>query len=87
LFNPLDYPNSLRGMFDVSYDFPSVEPPDYLRQLSPQLYQEEAQRVAARFDQAIELAEQAFTEELSKLVSHVSERLSGSDDGKTEGLP
>ena len=65
-------------MFGVSYDFPSVEPPEYLRQLSPQLYQQEAQRVAARFDQAIELAEQAFTEELSKLVSHLSERLSGS---------
>ena len=82
LFNAADYPTSMRGMFDVSYDFPSVEPPDYLRQLSPQLYQQEAQRVAARFDQAIELAEQAFTEELSKLVSHLSERLSGTDDGK-----
>ena len=82
LFNPTDYPGSLRGMFDVSYDFPSVEPPDYLRQLSPQLYQQEAQRVSARFDEAIQLAEQAFTEELSKLISHLGERLSGSDDGK-----
>jgi hypothetical protein len=82
LFNPADYPSSLGGMFDVSYDFPSVEPPDYLRQLSPQLYQQEAQRVAARFDEAIQLAEQAFTEELSKLVSHLTERLAGNEDGK-----
>ena len=28
------------------------------------------------------MAEQAFTEELAKLVSHLTERLSGSDDGK-----
>ena len=59
-----------------------MEPPEYLRQLSPQLYQQEATRVAARFDEAVQLAEQAFTEELSKLVSHLTERLSGTDDGK-----
>ncbi len=39
-------------------------------------------RVAARFDEAVQLAEQAFTEEFSKLVSHLTERLSGNEDGK-----
>jgi hypothetical protein len=82
LYNPTDYPASLRGWFDVSWDFPSVEPPEYLRQLSPQLYRQEAARVAARFEEAVGLAEQAFTEELSKLISHLTERLSGSEDGK-----
>ncbi len=82
LFNSADYPATLQGLFDVAWDFPSVEPPEYLRQLSPQLYQQEAQRVAARFDEAVQLAEQAFTEELAKLVSHLTERLSGNDDGK-----
>jgi hypothetical protein len=60
----------------------SGEPPEYLRQLSPQLYQQEVSRIAARFDEAVQLAEHTFTEELSKLVSHLTERLSGSDDGK-----
>jgi hypothetical protein len=82
LFNPADYPDSLAGMFAVTYDFPNVEPPAYLRQLSPRLYQQEAARVAARFDEAVQLAEQAFLEELSRLVAHLTERLSGSDDGK-----
>jgi hypothetical protein len=82
LYNSGDYPATLRGWFDVSYDFPSVEPPEYLRQLSPQLYQQEASRIAARFDEAVQLAEQVFTEELSKLVSHLTERLSGNGDGK-----
>lgn len=82
LFNPADYPESLAGMFAVGYDFPNVEPPDYLRQLSPRLYEQEAARVAARFDEAVQLAEQAFLEELSRLVSHLTERLSGSEDGK-----
>jgi hypothetical protein len=82
LYNVADYPESLRGLFSVDYDFPSVEPPDYLRQLNPELYRQECQRVAARFDEAVQLAEQAFTDELAKLVSHLCERLSGTEDGK-----
>ena len=35
----------------------------------------------SRFDEAVELAEQAFTAELAKLVSHLTERLSGQVDG------
>ncbi|WP_428308155.1 hypothetical protein [Lacipirellula sp.] len=38
--------------------------------------------MAARFDEAAHLAEQMFLNELSDLVSHLSERLSGQDDGK-----
>lgn len=82
LFDVGDYPPSLINEFAVRWDFPSVEPPDYLRQLSPELYRQEAARVAARFDEAVQLAETAFIEELSKLVAHLTERLTGEDDGK-----
>ena len=82
LFNPGDYPESLTGLFEVTWDFPSVEPADYLRQLNPQLYEQECRRVQQRFDEAVRLAEEAFTAELAKLVSHLTERLSGTDDGK-----
>jgi len=82
LYNEGDYPASLRGLFSMEVDFPSVEPPDYLRQLNPALYRQECQRVQARFNEAVELAEQAFCDELAKLVSHLTERLSGTEDGK-----
>lgn len=82
LYNANDYPVSLRDEFAMQWEFPAVEPPDYLRQLNPRLYEQECQRMQARFQEAVELAEQAFLDELSKLVSHLSERLSGSDDGK-----
>ncbi len=82
LYAESDYPASLAGLFAMTWDFPSVEPPEYLRRLSPELYQQEAQRVAARFDEAVALAEAAFSEELAKLVEHLSERLSGGVDGK-----
>src|SRR5262249_5966793 len=79
---PADYPVSLRGLFDVEWDFPSVEPPDYLLQLSPALYEQERARVAARFEQAVQLAEQAFLAEFAKLVSHLTERLNTRPDGQ-----
>jgi hypothetical protein len=84
LYNSGDYPESLRGLFSIEFDFPSVEPPDYLQQLNPQLYEQECQRVQARFDEAVRLAEEAFAAELAKLVSHLTERLSGTEDNKPQ---
>lgn len=82
LYDESDYPASLRGLFSMDWEFPSVEPPDYLMQLNPELYEQECVRVQARFDEAVQLAEQAFVDELAKLVSHLTERLSGQIDGK-----
>ena len=40
-------------MFAIDFDFPSIQPPDYLQQLNPQLYEEECRRVQSRFDEAV----------------------------------
>ena len=83
LYNANDYPETLVGLFGVSWDFPNVEPPDYLMALSPALYDQERARVSARFEEAVRLAEQAFLEEFARLVEHLSERITGSgDDGQ-----
>src|SRR5205085_10817548 len=70
LYNAADYPSELQGLFALDWEFPSVEPPDYLLQLSPSLYEQERNRVAARFEEAVQLAEQAFRSEFAKLVAH-----------------
>jgi hypothetical protein len=82
LYNPSDYPPTLRGLFGIEWDFPSIEPPDYLLQLSPALYEQERNRVASRFEEAVQLAEQAFLSELGRLVSHLAERLADNGDGQ-----
>lgn len=82
LFNPADYPASLRGLFGLAFDFPSVEPPEYLLRLNPHLFQQERQRIAARFDEAVQLAEEAFVGEFAKLVAHLTERLTAGPDGE-----
>jgi hypothetical protein len=81
LYNPSDYPETLVGLFGVEFDFPSVEPPDYLVQLAPGLYEQERARVAARFEEAVRLAEQAFLDEFARLVSHLCERV-GDEGGE-----
>lgn len=83
LFNASDYPETLVGLFAVAWDYPNCEPPDYLVQLSPGLYEAERARVAARFEEAVALAEAAFAEEFSRLVGHLCGRISGvGEDGQ-----
>jgi hypothetical protein len=82
LFNPADYPPEIRGLFAVEWDFPSVEPPSYLMRLSPEVYQQEQQRVTQRFEEAVRLAEQAFLAEFAKMVSHLTERLGNEAAGE-----
>ena len=43
---------------------------------APDLYRQEQERVVRRFEVAVELAEQGFIGEFSKLISHLTERLS-----------
>lgn len=82
LYNPADYPPAVRGLFAIEWDFPSTEPPSYLMQLNPDVYQQEQDRVARRFEEAVRLAEQAFIGELARLVSHLTERLTTGSDGE-----
>jgi hypothetical protein len=86
LYSPSDYPETLRGLFGVSYDFPSIEPPDYLVQLSPDLYAREQERVRARFEEAVRLAEQAFIDEFARLVAHLTERITGTNEDGSEKI-
>ncbi len=81
LFDASDYETNLREAFAIEWDYPSCNPPEYLLQVSPQLYYNECSRVQKRFDEAVQLAEQAFADELEQLVNHLAERLSGDDDG------
>lgn len=82
LFNIRDYPDSIKPEFEVSWDFTSVEPPDYLKQLNPELYKREQEKVAKRLEQAVEMAESGFVNEFKKFVASLYDKLAGGDDGK-----
>jgi hypothetical protein len=83
LYDDSDYPPTLVGLFGDAWDFPALDPPDYLVALSPAVYEQERARVAARFEEAVALAEVAFADELARLVEHLAERLSSAgEDGQ-----
>lgn len=82
LYNPHDYPDDLAGQFDLTWDYPSVDPPDYLMHLKPQVYQAECVRVRAQFEQAVRDAEGAFAEELLRLTESLADKLAPTPDGK-----
>jgi hypothetical protein len=79
LYNPDDYPDNLKDLFVVSWSYPDTSVPSYLMAIDASVYRREAARVAEKFEQAVELAEQGFVEEFSKLVSHLTERLTDTD--------
>lgn len=84
LFNAGDYPDTLADCFRVSFGFPSVRPPDYLATLAPDVFQREAERVAAQFNRAAELAETALASEFGSMLERITETLRGTD---TDGRP
>ena len=82
LFDRDDYPSSLSNEFQVAWDFPSVDAPDYLGRLSPEIYRRECERVQNQFTDSVELATQMFQDQLAELVVHLVERLSSDESGK-----
>ena len=84
LYNAGDYPEQITGLFAVDWEFPAVEPPAYLARIAPEVYSRERDRVARRFEEAVQLAQSAFTAEFSKLVTHLTERLRDGPQGERQ---
>lgn len=82
LFNAQDYPSRIDDQFSLDWDFPNIDPPAHLKQLHPQLYEQECERIRGRFEEAVRLTEQAFTQKFADLITHLAERLKGDADGK-----
>lgn len=82
LYNPNDYPATLEGVFDIRWEYPPVEPPNYLMTFNPELYTQEQSRIQQRFETAVIMAENAFAEQLQEMVNHLIERLTDSPDGE-----
>jgi hypothetical protein len=81
LYNPNDYPASLENVFSIRWEYPPVEPPNYLMTFNPELYSQEQSRIQQRFETAVMMAEDAFATQLQEMVEHLIERLTDEPDG------
>jgi hypothetical protein len=77
LFDDADYPVDITSEFGLSWEFPTLAVPEYLKQLNPQLYEAEMARLESRFEEAVRLNEQQLAEELAKLTGNLLDKLTG----------
>lgn len=84
LFVSSDYGFDPRSVIWLVLSFPSVDPDRRLLDVAPEIYEQERQKIAAKLQEAAEVAEQGLREQLSDLVGSLAERLAEgeSQDGK-----
>ena len=81
LFDATDYPTSPKVHYAIYLGFPEIKPDQRLMQLNPQLYAEQQAIIAAKFEEAVIVAESAAAQELQKLLSNLVEKLRPDADG------
>lgn len=82
LFNENDYPPTIAELFDVHWEYPNLDPPNYLKEINPELYEEQKKLIEARLEEAIAMTEEALATEMQELITHLIDRLTGGADGK-----
>jgi hypothetical protein len=79
LFNSADYPRSISAEFSIDWEYPTITPPDYLKNTHPELYERQARIIASRFEQAIVDTEAMLATEFSEMINHLTDKL-GKDE-------
>ena len=82
LFQETDYSMNLRGKFAFNWQFILLDVPKKSSILPPDIYIQEKQKFQLLMEEAQETAMIALRMELTGLLSHMTERLSDSTDGK-----
>ena len=86
LFDRAAYISDFEGQYTYKVDYPSLTAPAWLKDFSPNLYAEQSAKIAARFDAAVGMAEDAFAAELADMIGTLQRKLQGLDDGTEKRL-
>lgn len=82
LFNPSDYPDDVASRYSIVLEPVNINPPEHLAELNPKLYEEQLRRRDERINVSLVLHDQLMAVEFHSLVSHLSEVLAPTADGK-----
>lgn len=88
LYNEDDYPppDKLRSMFSCDWQYFTLDTPKQLRRFDSALYNEEREKLKAKFRQMSEEAELLIREEMRDLVAHLADRLTPGEEGEKKIL-
>lgn len=83
LYEEDDYDFDVRDAFGMVISYPAIEPDERLKDLAPELYEAEHERIRAQFKEAAIAAEEALQDEFKKLIGGLLAKLQESaEDGK-----
>ena len=82
LFCETDYPIDVRSKFRFEWRFLALDIPGKSTILPAEVYEREKEKFQAMMEETREMAMTALREEFASIVSHMTERLSGEEDGK-----
>ena len=83
LFNRTDYPDNIRRKFKFEWRFLTLNTPEQTSILSPEVYTREKDKFLTMMEEARELASITLADELGKIVTTLTERLTNSDKPRT----
>jgi hypothetical protein len=84
LYDASDFPPEPEHLFEFAWDYPNfAAPPPNAAWVSQLVHDLEEGRIKAKYYTAVNLAESGFREEFARLVAHLCERISDSDQEGT----
>ena len=81
-----DYPRSVSGLYELSFDVSDINPPSYLAQMDPALFAEQMERAQERIQHSISLLENEFLKDMAEVVESLVKGLSKTEGGKRKSL-
>jgi len=86
LYSVADYPRSVSGLYELSFDISDINPPSYLAQMEPELFAEQMERAQERIQHSISLLENEFLKDMNTVVESLVNGLSKTEGGKRKSL-
>jgi hypothetical protein len=74
-----NYPLDLTQLYRMEVSFPSIEPAEGL---PPQVYQQQSAYAQRKIEEAVQMAETAFSTQMMELIEHLREKLQPGPDGQ-----
>ena len=87
-FNERDYPpvEDVAVKFTMAWDYLSFSTPDQIREVAPEIFEEQRQRTAKQFSEAMQEIQLALRTGLCKMVEHLRDRLAPDAEGRRKRL-
>lgn len=84
LFDPMDYPDAatVRRTFGIRHQILTVDAPGTLAEISADIYEREARKAAAQWEDAIDTCTTTLYTMFSEMLDHMVECLTPQEDGK-----